>query len=618
MAHVSGPFGSLFEELKAGRVTRRQFLNRAIGLGVAAPVALFVMNTLPGGVQNAYAQDAAAKAPDSGTEGQTRGSGGELKLLQWQSVSTLNNHRASGTKDSLGASFISEPLLSFLPDGTIIPALAAEVPTTDNGGVSADLKTVTFKLKEGVLWSDGQPFTAEDVVFTWQWVSNPDNTAVTQTVYDIIEKVEAPDPLTAVVTYKAPSLTWYSVFCGTTYGTLLPKHVLEAGGDANAAFESAPIGTGPYVVDSFKVNDQVIYKANPNYREPNKPFFDTINLKGGGEATSAAQAVLQTGDWDLAWNLQVEPQILLQMEQEGGKGKIHTTSPVLIERVVINFSDPSKEVDGQRSEMHTPHPFLTDKAVRQAMTLATDRQTIADQFYLGGDLEPPARNILTGIPSVESANTTWEFNLDAANKVLDDAGWTLDGDTRKKDGVELKIAYATSINGVRQKTQAVNKDTWGQLGIQVQLKEIDGGIFFGSEAGNEQNYPHMYWDIHMYAGNPTNQLPLSYMQSWYAGKDGVNIAQKSNGWAPANEARYNNPEYDAVYDKAVAATDPEEAAQLFIQMNDIVINDYAVIPLVARANDKYAALNTFNDENVAGSLFEVLYWNSANWNRVAQ
>jgi peptide/nickel transport system substrate-binding protein len=290
---------------------------------------------------------------------------------------------------------------------------------------------------------------------------------------------------------------------------------------------------------------------------------------------------------------------------------------VLLERIVINFSDPNKEVNGQRSERNTPHPFFADKAVRQAMTLATDRQTIADQFYLGGDLEPAARNALTGIGSIESPNTTWEYNMDAAKAALDAAGWVMDGDVRKKDGVELKIAYATSINPVRQKTQAVNKQTWEELGFKVQLKQVDAGIFFGSEPGNEQNYPHMYWDVHMYAGNPTNTLPFSFMQSWYAGPDGSNIAQKENGWAPANEARYSNPEYDALYDQAVAATDPEVAAQLFIQMNDIVINDYVIVPLVARAVEKYAALNTLNNENVAGSLFEALYWNIANWNRVA-
>ncbi len=615
MAQVSGPFGSLFEELQAGRITRRQFLNRAIGLGVAAPVALFVMNTLPGGVQDASAQ-AAAKAPDSGTEGQTRGAGGELKLLQWQSVSTINNHRSSGTKDTLAASLVSEPLINFLPDGTMLPTLVSEIPTLDNGGLTADLLTVTFTLKEGIVWSDGQPFTADDVVFTWQWITNPENTAVTKAIYDIIEKVEAPDPLTAVVTFKAPTLGWYSVFCGSTYGTLLPKHVLEAGGDANAAFESNPIGTGPYVVDSFKVNDQVIYKINPNYREPNKPFFETVNIKGGGDATSAAQAVLQTGDWDLAWNLQVEPQILKEMET-AGKGKVVAATPVAVERLLPNFSDPNKEVDGQRSEMHTPHPFFSDKAVRQAIALGSDRETIANQFYLGGDLEPPARNILTGVPPIESPNTTWEFNLDAANKALDDAGWVLDGDVRKKGDVELKMVYSTSINQVRQKTQAVNKQTWEKLGFKVQLKQVDSGIFFGGEPGNEQNDGHMYWDMHMYTNNPSNDLPLSYMLDWYAGKDGENIAQKSNGWSKQNNQRYNNPEYDAAFDQAASATDLETAREAFIKMNDIVIMDYAVIPLVVRSNDKYALLNTLNNDNIAASLYEVMYWNIANWNRVA-
>ncbi len=189
MAQVSGPFGSLFEELQAGRITRRQFLNRAIGLGVAAPVALFVMNTLPGGVQDASAQ-AAAKAPDSGTEGQTRGAGGELKLLQWQSVSTINNHRSSGTKDTLAASLVSEPLINFLPDGTMLPTLVSEIPTLDNGGLTADLLTVTFTLKEGIVWSDGQPFTADDVVYSLNRIKDPATKSPLGGQVAIVDRVE--------------------------------------------------------------------------------------------------------------------------------------------------------------------------------------------------------------------------------------------------------------------------------------------------------------------------------------------------------------------------------------------------------------------------------------------
>ena len=627
MAEQKGPFWSVYQELKSGKISRRDFIQKASALGVGLPITMFVLNAI-----KAEGVDAAPKsavggftglgqagtgAPDSGTEGQTRGAGGELKLIQWQAATHLSLHQSTGTKDTLAASLVTEPLLHFLPDGTLIPNLIKEIPSKENGLLAEDQSSVTYNLLEGVLWNDGQPFTSADVKYTWEWIINPENTSINQTTYAVIASIDTPDDLTVKINFTSPVLSWYVPFAGSTYGAIYPKHVLEGGVEKHDAFRVAPTGTGPYKVDSFKENDQVIYSINEHYREPNKPFFATVNLKGGGDAASAAQAVLQTGDWDYAWNLQVEQSILEQMEAEGGKGKLVVIPGTSVERVLINFSDPNTEVNGERAQKDTPHPFLTDLAVRQALALGADRATMATEFYAGEPGEPPGRNILTGIPKVESPNTTWEFNIEKAKQTLDAAGWVMDGDVRKKDGVELSVSYATTINAVRQKEQAVNKQAWEEIGFKVQLRQVDAGIFFDSSAGNDQNASHFYTDLEMYTNNASSEFPLSYMQSWYAGPDGVNINQRANGWAMMNESRYNNPEYDALYDAAVLEVDAEKAAELFIKMNDIVINDVVVIPLVQRAADKYAIINTLNDANVAVSFYEVNYWNIANWNRVS-
>jgi peptide/nickel transport system substrate-binding protein len=613
MTQQTGPFRALYEELKAGRISRRDFLSRAAMLGVGAPVALFVVNSVnPSGVA---AQ--AAGAPSAGTEGQTRGAGGELKMLQWQAATHMGLHTSTGTKDSLAASLITEPLLSYLPDGTLIPTLAAEVPSIENGGVSEDLTTVTYKLKEGVLWNDGQPFSADDVVFTWQWITDPANSSINISTYQLISSVEAVDPLTAKVTFAQPQITWFVPFVNSYVGSIYPKHVLEGGGeDAYRAFVQAPVGTGPYKVESFTENDQVVYVMNENYREPNKPFFERVNLKGGGDAVSAAQAVLQTGDWDFAWNLQVERQILEQLVANG-KGTVQASPATNVERILINFSDPDDDSMGERSHKDVPHPMWSDLKVRQALAFATDRDTLSNQFYAGGDLEPGAKNILTGLAAAESPNTSYEFNLEKAAALLDEAGWVLDGDTRKKDGKEFTISYSTSINAVRQKTQALNKQNWESIGIKVNLKQVDPGIFFDSAAGNEQNAQHFYEDLLMYTNGPSSSLPISYMQSWYAGPDGENLSQKANNWSGVNESRYANADYDAMYEQLTAATDLETANGLLIAMNDHLINDQVIVPEVARAAEKYAILNTLNNDNIAANAFEALYWNIANWNRVA-
>jgi peptide/nickel transport system substrate-binding protein len=622
MPRKDGPFWSTYQDLKHGRITRREFIARATALGVGLPITLFVLNSMK--FEGVAAQDAGSvslsERPTGGTDGQTRGAGGELKILQWQAPSIAFSHKGTGTKDWNASSLVLDALFVYAPDGTILPNLATEVPSAENGLLSDDLLTVTVNLQEGLLWSDGEPVTADDVVFTWQWVTDPANASTSASVWAPIAGIEAASPTQAVITYKEPSVSWFVPITGTSYGAIIPQHIL--GGDdpaaASEAFLTNPIGTGPYKIDSFKENDQVIYSINENYREANKPYFSTVNLKGGGEASSAAQAVLQTGDWHYAWNLQVEPQILKQLEESGGKGTLVISPPSSLERINFNFSDPNKEVDGQRSNVNVPHPFLTDINVRQAFSLATDRESIANQFYLGGDLEPAATNYLVGIGTMDSPNTSWTFDVEQAKTVLEEGGWVLDGDVRKKDGIELSVAYYTSINSVRQKTQAVNKKNWEEAGIKVQLGQVTADVFFSSAPGNDQTFYHNYRDIDMFTDNPTSTIPLGYMLSYYAGADNINVSQKENQWTGGNQARYVNADFDALYDQAVASTDAEQVAELCIQMNDLLINDFALIPVVARAGVKDAASNMLLKDNLAPNGWETSYWNIANWTLAEQ
>lgn len=612
---------SLLLELRDGTISRRTFLERAAGIGMALPFALYLANATGVGAQDASPAAATPAAaltarPDVGTEGQTRGSGGELKLLQWQAPSTLSLHLSASFKDMLAAALVTEPLIHFLPDGTPIPNLVKEIPTIENGLLSSDFLTVTYNLLEGVLWSDGEPLTANDVVFTWKWIMDPANSSTNSGVYGAISNVEAVDDLTVKITFAAPQLGWNTYFASAVNGGVYPELVLSAGGGASDAFSHQPIGTGPYKVDSFTPNDQVIYSINEHYREPNKPFFESVNLKGGGEAATAATAVLQTGDYDFAWNLQVSPDVLKQMAESSSTGDLVLVPGTAVEWISFNFSDPNKEVDGQRSQWQTPNPVLSDKAVRQALAMAVDRQAISENLYFGPPSEPPGRNVLTGIPKYESPNTSWEFNIDKANQMLDDAGWVMDGSVRSKDGVELSLTYATSISQVRQQTQAVVKQGWERIGAKVRLLEVDSSVFFSTAPGTEETAQHMYWDAHEYAFSPAGPWPLSYMFRWVS-HDGANIPQAGNEWSQVNEGRYNNPDYDALYDEAATTSDPDRAAELFIAMNDIIIDDVVLIPLVQRASEKYALAKTLRNDNVAGGPFEALYWNIANWNRTS-
>jgi peptide/nickel transport system substrate-binding protein len=628
----------LYQKLSDGSISRRDFINRASATGVGVAGAVFLANAnaiaAAGGSKNGFAvyagQDGTPSAtpqagvgrPSAGTEGQTRGEGGELRIIQWQAATMANSHVSVGTKDFLIGTMVQEPLLNYLPDGTIIPNLVTEAPSVENGMLAEDLSTVTFKLQEGILWSDGEPLTARDIQFTWEWITNVENNSVSQTTWAAISGIEVVDDLTATATFVTPSAAWFEAFVGGTNGNLLAAHAFndEPVAANNPDYLMYPLGTGPYVVTEFVPNDRVLLTANENYREPNKPYYATINVKGGGDAPSAARSVLQTGDYDYAWNLQVEPAILLDLAGIEAYGEVNDDAPgVLIsevgtsmERIHINFSDPNTEVDGQRSEMNTPHPFMTDPAVRQALNKAVPRQLIVDEFY--GLAARSTANILTGLEFFDSPNTSWEFNLDAAAQILEDAGWALDGDVRSKDGVELVINYGTSINAVRQKTQAVVKQAFESIGVKVNLDQVDAGIFFDSGEGNDRNISHNYWDISMYTNNPVSPVPASFFLSWYAGENNNNIAQKSNAWQGQNYQRYINPEFDALYDKLLTLTNLEEAGLTLIEMNDTLINDVAIIPEVNRPADTYAISKNLNNDNVAlGVGFELNYWNVANW-----
>ena len=605
----------LVDQLRDGDLSRRQFMRAATALGIGTATASVLANGVAGQEASPAASPEAATAiaPAAGTEGQERGACGDLRIIQAQAPTVLAAHSATGSKDAFAGSLVMEPLLGYLQDGSLQPILAASVPSVEDGSVAEDLTSVTFTLKEGVTWSNGEPLTANDVIFTWQWVTNPVNASVNVETWAIIENIEAPDDLTAVVTFTGPQVAWFDTFTGSDWGVIYPAHVFgNDPANTNDAFLSAPIGTGPFKVDSFAPNDAAQFSANANYREPNKPFFATVFFKGGGDEVSAGRAVVQTGDFDYAWNIQAEPEIIEQLRSSGDQGKILQKVDTTVESFYLNFSDPNTEVDGERSHKDTPHPFFTDAAVRQALNLSIDRELISREFY--GDGELAEADVLAGNPFFDSPNTSWEFNLEAAAQMLDEAGWTMDGDVRAKDGVELSLLYATPINQVRQKTQAVVKADLESIGFRVELAQIDPGIFFDGAAGNDQNLQHFYWDMATISSGPPSSVPVSFVNKWYAGENGENISQQSNEWTATNIQRWNSPEFDALYEELLVATSLEEASRILIEINDLVIGEVVCIPIVLRPFFN-AVSNRLREENIGNDNgYASPYWNIANWN----
>lgn len=504
-----------------------------------------------------------------------------LKLLYWQAPTILNPHLSTGTKDFEASRITLEPLASFDKNGKMVLFLATEIPSLKNGDLAKDGKSVTWKLKKGVKWSDGQPFTAADVVFTYEYITNKEVGANSATSYEGIKSVKVIDNYTVKITFKQPNPAWAMPFVGTN-GMILPRHKFEKYKGVNARQAPAnlmPIGTGPYRVVEFKPGDIIIYEANPNFRETGKPFFQRVELKGGGDAPSAARAVLQTGDADYAYNTQVEARILKQL-QAGGKGQVLASFGAQSERILLNFTDPNKATpDGERSSIKFPHPFLTDKKVRQAFNLAINRDAIAQQLY--GQTGKATANYLAAPKQFFSPNTRYEFNPKKAALLLDEAGWkdTNGNGIRDKNGVKMKVLFQTSVNPLRQKTQEIVKQNLSSVGVQIELKSTDASVYFSSEPNNPDTTNHFYADLQMYTTGNENPDPDAYMQLYLCEQ----IAQKSNNWTKLNVSRYCNPEYETFWKQLKGELNPEKRKSLLIKMNDLLINEVAVMPIVLRA-----------------------------------
>jgi peptide/nickel transport system substrate-binding protein len=584
----------LIAAVKAGRVSRRAFVHRMVGLGLTAPFATRLLAHAGLAQTQAQAEYKPTKA----------GGGGPLKMLFWQAPTLLNPHFAVGTKDQEGSRIFYEPLAAWDPDAV----LAAEIPDIENGGVAPDGMSVTWKLKKDVQWHDGNPFTADDVAFTGEYAGDPATASTTIGSYRDI-KVEKVDPFTVRVHFAKPTPFWASPFVGY-FGMIIPKHLFEPYKGANSREAPAnlkPVGTGPYRFVEFKPGDLVKGERNPSYHLPNRPYFDTIEMKGGGDAVSAARAVLQTGEYDYAWNLQVEDEILLRLENGGNaRGRVEIVPGGNIEQIELNSTDPWTEVDGERSSAKTKHPLFSDPAVRHALKLLVDRASVEAHIY--GRTGLATGNFINNPPRFASKNTKWEFSVDKANQVLDEAGWQRGPDgVRTKDGKKLKLVFQTSINAPRQKTQAIVKQAFQKAGIEVELKSVTASVYFSSDVANPDTYSKFYADMQMFTTNMSEPDPGFFMRQFLSSE----IASKDNKWQGRNITRWHNDDYDKAFDAAESELDPVKRAALFIKMNDMVVGDPAVIPVVYRPG--VSAMSRLLRATFSG--WDNVLWDLKNWYR---
>ena len=538
-----------------------------------------------------------------------------LTILYWQAPTVPSAYLSSGNKDTDASAVTLEPLAKYDPDGNLVPALAAEVPTLENGGVSEDLTSITWTLREGLKWSDGSAMTAEDAVFTWRYCTDEATGCTAEAAFDGIASVEAVDSLTVRIAFDAPSPYPYKAFVGAGAPIISRAQFAECAGAAAAgcrAQNNAPLGTGPYRIVEFTPGEEAVYERNPFHRDA-APYFDRVRIIGGGDAISAARAVLESGEADYAWNLQIDPGVLADMEA-GGRGKVVSAFSSLVERIVVNQTNPDPVLGDDRSEYldgENPHPFLSFHPIRKAMSMAIDRERIAVDLY--GFAGEPACSLIVGPPRyVSTANDACLTQDIAGANALLDANGVLDTDgdgVREHNGVPLRIVYQTSTNAIRQATQEMIRGWWREIGVETEIVHHDASVFFGGDPvdDKEASLRRFFADVQMYASG--SGIDPQETLSGYLCK---HIPARENNWALANVARSCDPEYDALFERLERTQAGPEREALVKQLSDLYVQGYYQIPLVNRGTVA-AYANTLQGIRING--WDSDMWNIADWRR---
>ena len=528
--------------------------------------------------------------------------GGTMTVAVWQEPNTLYPYYATQTVSQVVFETALEGLVQVLPDGTYNAVLAREVPTTGNGGVkiSPDGRRmdVTYHLKAGLKWADGQPVTSDDVRFTWQAIMK-DPKVTSRGGYDQIESVETPDPLTAVVHYGSIYAAYASRFSmsGGAGSPILPKHVLEKEADISKSdFVRTPFGTGPFKITEFKSADHITAERNPNYREAGKPYLDRIIFRSV-PSREVALAQLKAGEVDAMWNL-LEAQ-LPDVEKQTDI-KVRAVPSPSVERLEFNLAKPANPADPNVS-----HPVLGDINLRHALVLATPKKQLVDKL-LFGKATVAQSTLSIGWAAPKDVHQD-DYNPTKAKQLLDQAGWVPGSDgIRTKNGVRASLKITTTTGDkIREEIEQVLIDEWRQIGVALEVSNIPSSVLFGSWSANSPRKKGNF-DVNMYASSADIDPQQTIAQRF--GCD--NIPRSENNGAGFNYYRYCDAQTDQLIQQAGSIVDQDKRKQLYSA-------------IVKRLNDAHISVWLYNRSsidayrsNVGGykdNGWDNLTWNTQDW-----
>ena len=571
---------------------------------VAAPTTAPAATKAPVSTQAAPQPTSAPTVAPTAAQPAAPKRGGIVTIAYSQEPPILNHY--IGTTSAMWSinAMVIEGLVTLDPDGNFSPLLAEVIPTKDNGGVSADGMTITFKHKKGVKWSDGTPFTCDDVVFTWKAVMTKESGAASTVGWTDIDTITCPDPDTTVVKFK----NLYSPYLALFRNPVMPK---SAGDPANMqkwAYNRKPVGTGPFMVQEWVSADHITLVRNPNYREQGKPYLDSVIAKFV-PSVDVGMNLIKSNQVDVMWNLS-EATIPLVEKMTGVKyvAKPSTSS----ERLVLNLADP--KIDATPDPLNNPHPILGDLRVRQALQYAINKQQIIDGL-LFGKATVATSDVHAGWATCDLKPS--EFSVDKAKQLLTDAGWipgpdgirVAKGAKYAKDGTRFRLKYqTTSGDKLREDTQQLVFDQFKQVGVEVYIENSPSDVLFGTWASGAVRR-HGQFDIIQFSPNPDIADPHTHMYQYY---DSAMMPTAENKGAGANYSRWVNKDADKAIEQAGAILDLKQRHDLYCQAAQLAANELPVIFLYNRVNSHAYAerLQNFVGYNSSSPDFGA---NAANW-----
>ncbi|MBI3165440.1 MAG: peptide ABC transporter substrate-binding protein [Anaerolineales bacterium] len=506
--------------------------------------------------------------------------------------------------DSLVMELVMLGLSDIDANGTVFPELAAELPTVENGGVVVDedtgSMTVTWKMREDVQWADGTPVTADDVIFTYESIVDPEMGGWIPGI-DYIDSVEKTGDYSFTINY-ASIYTGYLTQFGGEQVVIWPAHYCDAS-QGFAAWDCGrqPLSNGPYVLTEWVNGDHMTFTKNEKYFEEGKPSIEKITVRIIPD-TSVRKTMLINGDADL--NMWATEPMIAELEGEPNVKVSQSPENRWVVRVFFNLA-----ANGTTDPVATPHPILSDLRVRQAIRAAIDVDTISKEFFLG--YAKPAWTEFIREPYVCDIPRP-EFDPEAAAALLDEAGWKdTDGDGVREcrgcetaeEGYVMEMDFHTyaEFGEPLELTQQYIAEQLGKLGMKLNLKVVEGSILWAAstDGGIEQsgNFDIDIWDDG-YAGVD----PTDFIYQYYA----VASAEPDFGY---NFMRWSNDEFEELLG-GVYTLDETQRKQDFCKMAAILEEELPILPLFTAVN---ADAHSARLQNVQSSANDLVTWNAADW-----